>query len=270
MDQFMNKAIDLLTTYGGKLILAIVVLIVGYFVIKFLNRMAAGALDRTKIDETVKHVVKKLIKILLYIVLIVGVIEILGVNMTSVVAILASCGLALGLALQGALSNFAGGIMILIFKPFKLGDYIEATGVEGVVDEISIFYTTLNTLDNKKIFVPNGDLMNANVINFTASDKRRIDQDFKITNDIEANFVKSVLLSAAYDTKGVLESPEPFARMTAVDDDTYIFTVRAWCKTEEYWDVYFDLIENCSKALADNGIDDPEERIAVRLVNEEA
>lgn len=269
MDRFINNAIDLLTSYGGKLLLAIVVLIVGYFVIRFLNRMAARALDKTKTDETVRHIAKKAVKILLWVVLLIAVIEILGVNMTSVVAILASCGLALGLALQGALSNFAGGIMILIFKPFKLGDYIESTGAEGVVDEISIFYTTLNTLDNKKIFVPNGDLMNANVTNFTASEKRRIDQDFKITNDIDTNFVKSVLLSAAYDTKGVLESPEPFARMTAVDDDTYVFTVRAWCKTEEYWDVYFDLIENCSKALADNGIDDPEERIAVRLVSEE-
>lgn len=156
--------------------------------------------------------------------------------------------------------------MILIFKPFRIGDYIESTGAEGVVRDISIFYTKLVTLDNKLILVPNGDLMNANVVNYTAEDRRRIDQSFKITNDIEQDRVKEVLLEAAKNTAGVLSDPEPFARLTEVDDDTYIFTVRAWCDTPNYWTVYFDLIENCSRALADNGIDDPEERIAVRLV----
>ena len=125
------------------------------------------------------------------------------------------------------------------------------------------------TIDNKQILVPNGDLMSANVTNFTASDKRRVDQNFKITNDIDQELVKKVLLEAASGTEGVLPDPKPFARLTAVDDDTYIFTIRAWCDTEKYWDVYFDLIENCSKALSDNGIDDPEERIAVRIVKPE-
>ena len=172
-------------------------------------------------------------------------------------------------ALQGAFGNLAGGLMIIIFKPFKIGDYIESTGAEGYVRDISIFYTTVMTLDNKKILVPNGDLMNANVTNFSAADKRRVDQDFKITNDIDADFVKRVLLKAAIDTEGVLTDPAPFARMTNVDDDTYIFSVRAWCETPNYWDVLYDLIENCSKALAENGIDDPEERIAVRLVQDD-
>jgi len=267
-NQFVKNAIDIASTYGGKIILAIVVLIVGSLLIKLLNRLAAKALDRTKLDETVRSVAKKAFKILLLVILLIGVIEILGVSMSSVIAVLASCGLAIGLALQGALGNLAGGLMILIFKPFKLGDYIESTGAEGVVRDISIFYTTLMTLDNKKIFVPNGDLMNANVTNFTVADQRRVDLDFKITNDIDAELVKRVLLQAAADTDGVLTEPAPFTRMTAVDDDTYIFTVRAWCDTPRYWDVYFDLIENCSKTLRANDIDDPEERIAVRIVKE--
>lgn len=269
MEQFFNKAIELLTTYGGKIVMAVLVLIIGHFVVKFINKLVAKALDKTNLDTTVKQVIKKAVGILLRVILIIAVIQVLGVDMSSVIAILASCGIAVGLALQGALSNLAGGIMILIFKPFKIGDYIESTGAEGFVENISIFYTTIKTMDNKQIFVPNGDLMNANVTNFTSAEKRRIDLDFKITNDIDASFVKSVLLSAAVDTEGVLEDPTAFARMVAVDDDTYIFEVRAWCETEKYWDVYFDLIENCSKALADNDIDDPEERIAVRLVNEE-
>ena len=266
MEQFTKNVIDFVTTYGGKIILAIIVLIIGYFVIKALNKAAGKAIDKTNLDDTVKLILKKLVKILLYVILVISVIEILGVSMSSVVAILASCGLAVGLALQGALSNLAGGLMILIFKPFKIGDYVESAGVQGVVQDISIFYTSILTVDNKKIFVPNGDLMNATVTNYSAEDRRRIDQDFKITNDIDAELVKKVLLQAAAGTNGVLSDPAPFARMTAVDDDTYIFTVRAWCETGKYWDVYFDLIENCSKALSDNNIDDPEERIAIRIV----
>ncbi len=269
MEEFKSKAIEIISTYGGKLLLAVAVLIVGLIVIKFLTKFVVKMLKKSKLDGTVKSVIRNAVKIFLYLVLVIGIIEILGVSMSSVVAVIASCGLAVGLALQGALGNLAGGLMILIFKPFKVGDFIESTGAEGWVKDISIFYTTIMTMDNKQIFVPNGDLMNANVTNFTIADKRRIDQDYKITNDIDAELVKSVLLEAASATKDVLPDPTPFARMTAVDDDTYIFTVRAWCDTPKYWDVYFDLIENCSKALAENGIDDPEERIAVRLVKDE-
>lgn len=269
MEEFKKKAIEMLSSYGGKILLAIAVLVVGLLVIKLLKRVVKKLLEKSKLDGTVKSVIRNIVKILLYLVLIVGIIEILGVSMSSVVAVIASCGLAVGLALQGALGNIAGGLMILIFKPFKVGDFIESTGAEGTVKDISIFYTTIMTIDNKQIFVPNGDLMNANVTNFSVAEKRRVDQDYKITNDIDAELVKSVLLDAASKTEGVLSDPKPFARMTAVDDDTYIFTVRAWCDTPRYWDVYFDLIENCSKALADNGIDDPEERIAVRLVKED-
>ena len=269
MQEFTNKVIDLCTTYGGKLILALVVFVVGMLVVKAIGKAVAKRVDKSKLDVTVAKLVTKGVKLVLYVVLIIAVIDILGIPMTSVVAILASCGLAVGLALQGALSNLAGGIMILIFRPFKVGDFIESTGAIGTVRDISIFYTTLTTIDNKKVFVPNGDLMNANVTNYSAEELRRVDIDFKITNDIDAELVKKVLLSAANATNGVLGDPAPFARMTAVDDDTYIFTVRAWCASQSYWDVYFDLIENCSKALSDNGIDDPEERIAVRLVKDE-
>ena len=241
MEEFMNKLIDLGTTSGGRILLALAVVVIGFLVIKFV----------------------------LYIVLAVAVIEILGVPMTSVAALIASGGLAVGLAFQGALANLAGGFLILIFRPFKIGDYIDAAGAEGIVREISIFYTKLITLDNRLVLIPNGDLMSGNVTNLTAEKIRRIDLDFKITNDIDQELVKSVLLGAASASPGVLSEPEPFARLTAVDDDTYIFTVRAWCETPGYWDVRFDLIENCSKALAENGIDDPEERIAVRLVSEE-
>ena len=269
MEQFLKTAIDLATTYGGKIVLALVALLIGSIVVKLLSKGIAKAIDKTKLDATIKQVAKNVVKFLLNAILVICVIQILGVDMSSVIAILASCGLAVGLALQGALSNLAGGLMILIFKPFKVGDYINSAGAEGVVKDISVFYTKIMTVDNKQVFVPNGDLMNATVTNFSAADTRRVDIDFKITNDIDVEFVKQVLRGAAERTEGVMTDPAPFARLTGVDDDTFIFTVRAWCETGKYWDVYFDLIENCSLFLAQNNIDDPEERIAVRLVKED-
>ena len=266
MEEFVSKVIEIGTTSGGKILLAIVVLVVGLLLIKVIGKAIVKQLEKSKMDPAVKTIVGKVIKFLLYVVLLVAIIEILGVPMTSVAALLASGGLAVGLGFQGALGNLAGGFLILIFRPFKIGDYIQAADAEGIVREISIFYTKLLTLDNRLVLIPNGDLMNSNVINLTAEKIRRIDLDFKITNDIDQDFVKKVLLEGAEGSAGILREPAAFARLTAVDDDTYIFTVRAWCETPQYWDVYFDLIETCSKALADHGIDDPEERIAVRLV----
>jgi len=269
MTEFMDKVVGIATTVGAKILLAIVAFIIGRIIIKAIGKALDKIRGFSKLDQTVQSFIHSLVRIGLNMVLIIAIIQILGIPMTSVITVLASAGLAIGLSLQGALSNCAGGLMILIFKPFKVGNYIESTGAEGIVQDISIFYTTLTTLDNKKVFVPNGDLMNANITNYTANDIRRVDQDFKITNDIDAEFVKRVLLEAAKATPGVLADPEPFARMTDVDDDTYLFTVRVWCNTADYWDVKFDMVETCSKALADNSIDDPEERIAVRLVKDE-
>ena len=269
MEDLMKNIINIATTSGGHILLAIVVAVVGLLLIKFLIKLANRYLSKSKLDPQAVRIILLVAKIVLYLVLLIAVIEILGVPMTSITALVASCGLAIGLAFQGALSNLAGGFLILIFRPFKVGDYIEATGTEGVVKGMNIFYTRLATLDNRIVFVPNGDLMGSNVTNLTYEDVRRVDQSFKITNDIDQELVKTVLTEAVTGTPGVLEEPVPFVRLTEVDDDTYIFTIRAWCKTPDYWPTYYDLIERCSKALSDNGIDDPEERIAVRIVNEE-
>ena len=266
---FWSTVKDTVTTFGGRILGAIALLIIGSLVIKALTKGLNKMIDKTKLDPAAKKILEKALKGLLYVILILTAVGILGVNMSSIIAILASCGLAVGLALQGALANLAGGIMILIFRPFRLGDYVVGAGSEGVVKDISIFYTTLLTLDNKKVLIPNGDLMNATVTNYSAEEIRRVDVDYKITNDANAEEVKKVLLNACAATEGVLEDPAPFARMSNVDDDTYIFTVRGWTLTPNYWDTYFNLVENCSKALQDNGIDDPEERIVVRLQKEE-
>lgn len=268
MKEFVSKLIDYGVSIGGKILLALVVLIVGCLIIKGIKKAMAKADKISKLDKTVQSFLKNLVSILLYVLLIITVISILGIPMTSVVAVLASCGLAIGLALQGALGNFAGGLMILVFKPFRVGDYIEASGAEGTVRDIGVFYTTLITIDNKRVTVPNGDLMNANVTNFSAEPTRRIDLPFKLTNDCDPKLAQRVLLGAAEKTDRILQDPAPFAKMTAVDDDTYIFTVRAWVKSADFWSVYYVLLENCTDALAENGIDDPEERIAVRIVKD--
>ena len=270
LDQFKALLVEFGTNLGGKIIAAIIVFIIGSIVIKAVKKTLVKTAKFTKLDKTVQSVIRSAITIILYALLIITIISILGIPMTSVIAVLASCGLAVGLALQGALSNFAGGLMILLFKPFKVGDYVSAAGGEGTVADITLFYTVMLTIDNKRITIPNGSLMNANVTNFSCEKARRVDLDFKITNDCDQNLAKAVLLKAAEETNGVITEPAaPFARLSAVDNDTYIFTVRAWCDSAKYWNVYFDLIENCTKALAANGIDDPEDRIAVRMVSKD-
>ena len=175
MSEFLSKVIGILTTVGGKILLAIVVFIVGRIIIKALGKALDKIRGFSKLDQTVQSFIHSLVRIGLNMLLVIAIIQVLGIPMTSVITVLASAGLAIGLSLQGALSNCAGGLMILIFKPFKVGDYIVASGAEGVVKEITVFYTHILTLDNKRIIVPNGGLMNANVTNFSYEDTRRVD-----------------------------------------------------------------------------------------------
>ena len=266
LDQFKNLLIELGTKLGGKIIAAILVYIIGSIVIRAFKRGLEKTSKFTKLDKTAQSFFRSALTIVLYALLIITIISILGIPMTSVVAVLASCGLAVGLALQGALSNFAGGLMILLFRPFKVGDYVDASGAQGTVKEVTLFYTSILTIDNKRITVPNGSLMNANVTNFSIEEARRVDIDFKVTNACDQETAKAALLKAASETKGVIVDPAaPFARLTAISEDSFTFTVRAWCESASYWDVYFDVIENCTKALGASGIENPEKRLAVRM-----
>ena len=197
--------------------------------------------------------------------LVIAIIQVLGIPMTSVITVLASAGLAIGLSLQGALSNCAGGLMILIFKPFKVGDYIVASGAEGVVKEITVFYTHILTVDNKRIIVPNGGLMNANVTNFSFEDTRRVDLVFKAAFGTDQNLVLGLMRKAAEGTKGVLADPAPFARFSGCAENAQEFTLRAWCATGDYWDVYFDLLQNVSAAFGQAGIAAPATKLDVTL-----
>ena len=192
---------------------------------------------------------------------------ILGIPTTSFITALASCGVAIGLALQGALGNLAGGIMILIFKPFKIGDYITTASNSGTVSNITIMYTVLKTPDNKVITIPNGTLTNSVIENYSSSDKRRVDLVFTTAYDCDIDKVREILLAAANGHAKVLHEPEPFARLTKHGDSSLEYTMRVWCNADDYWDVNFDLIETVKRDFDANGISIPYPQMDVHIDN---
>lgn len=262
---FTNLA-NMATTAGGKIILAILVFVIGRCVISALLKGVQKSRAFEKLEGTVKSFAISFIKGLLYVILVIAVIGILGVPMASVITVLASAGVAVGLALQGALSNLAGGIMLMIFRPFRVGDFVEAAGATGVVQEITLFYTVFLSLDNKRITVPNGSLMNANVVDYSSEELRRVDLTFSCAKSEIPAKIQALMMEVMESHEKVLKDPAPFARLSGGSNEGMEFTVRAWCKNEDYWDVYFDLTQGITESFGKNGVQAP----AVRVVNEPA
>ncbi len=244
-----------------KIVLALVVWIIGKAIVNKILKLLEGLKSIQTREETLKRYLLNGVKWVLYAILIISVIGVLGIPMASVVAVLASAGLAVGMAMQGSLGNIAGGIMLLIFRPFKVGDYINAAGGEGVVKEISLFYTVLNTTDNKKVTIPNGALMNANVTNMTAEELRRVDLTFGCAKGEDVAKVQQVMLDTMAANDMVVKDPEPFARLSGGTNEAMEFTVRAWCKSADYWTVYFDLTQAITEALGAAGVNAPAVRV---------
>ena len=257
MDGFLNKAIEIATTAGSKLILALLVWIIGSIIVKKLVNMITGLKAIQNLDPTARSFISNFVKIALYVVLVLSIISVLGVPMASVVAVLASCGVAIGMALQGALGNLAGGIMLMTFRPFKIGDYVSAAGEEGIVKDLSLFYTTLDTLDNKQITIPNGSLMNSNVTNFSAEDIRRVDLTFNLTGAEDISKVQQIMLDTVATCDKALTDPAPFASPLEGVPGGLAYTLRVWTKNENYWDVYFDLMKKVPTALGEAGVGGP-------------
>jgi len=265
MEEFFNRAIDILTAAGSKLVLALLIFIIGRIVIKKVASLITKSKGFENLDPTVKSFLSSFINILLYVILVIAIISVMGVPMASVIAVLASAGVAVGLALQGSLANLAGGIMLLIFRPFKVGDYVVAAGEEGVVQEVALFYTVLKTLDNRVVTIPNGSLMNANVVNNTAEDTRRVDLTFNVSKDANIQQVQDLMVDVMKKNDKVLAEPDaPFARISGGSNEAMEFTVRAWCATADYWDVYFNLTQAIAEALGEAGVKAP----GVRIVTE--
>ncbi len=250
------------------ILLAVVVLIVGIIVTKLVLKLVSKGLDRTKIDLTVNNFLKQCSKIVLYVLLITIVLSILGIPATSIVTVIGTAGVAIGLALQSSLSNVAGGIMLMINKPFKIGDYISVMGTEGTVKQITILYTRLDSATNQAIFVPNGQVSNATVINNNGNDTRRVDLTFSISYEDDYEKARQIALEALNRNGKVLKTPAPSVNMLQHGASAVVLAVRPWCKPEDYWDVYFSVTEDIRTAFAAGGISIPYNQLDVHVVKE--
>lgn len=254
LNSILSFIVDLAIKYGTKLIAAIIILAVGFKLAKWLTNTIINGRAIRSIDESVRSFLKSLLNISFKILVVISALAVMDVPLTSFVTMLASAGLAVGIALQGGLSNFAGGFMILIFKPFKVGDYIDAGAFSGTVRSITVFYTILLTPDNKTITLPNGNLTNQAIVNYSNEDTRRVGLTFNVALSNDVDKVKELLYSAAASEPMVLSEPAPFVGLSSQSATALEITMQVWCKAEDHSKVFFALNEAAKKAFADNGI----------------
>jgi len=251
--------------FAKNFVFALIVLIVGIIAIRLLTKHLPKSKLFQKIEDSAASFILSTIKILLYAFLIIILISILGVPMASIIAALTSAFLAIGLALQGALSNFAGGIMILLFKPFQVGDYITCSGGAGTVKEISVIYTSILTDDNNRITVPNGTLMNDSVVNHTVEGRRRVDIKFSVAYGTDEKAVESELISLVSSDTRVHNVPDVELKTTGYLDNGIQYALRMWCDAENYWAVYFDYMEKTKDVLSQLGVSAPTSKVSFEM-----
>ena len=257
VNQFSNYLMSMLQEYGPKLLLAIATLLIGLWIIKIISRLVKKGIMRSNIDDSLSGFLSTGLSMTLKVLLVISVAGMLGIQMTSFIAILGAVGLAVGMALSGTLQNFAGGVMILIFKPYKVGDYIEAQGHAGIVKEIQIFNTILKTPDNKKIIIPNGGLSTGSMINYTAEETRRVDFTFGISYNDDIDKAKGILQALVDSNDLIMKDPEPFIGVIELGDSSVNIVVRVWAKTSDYWNVFFPMQEIVKKTFDKEGISIP-------------
>lgn len=267
LENVMEKLTAMAVEYGPKLVGAILVLIVGGWVIKSLTRAFGKMLDKRKTESSLKPFLKGIISTLLKVMLILSVLGMVGIQMTSFIAILGAAGLAIGMALSGTFQNFAGGVMILIFKPYKVGDVIDAQGHIGKVHEIQIFNTILKTPDNKTIIIPNAGLSTSSMTNYSTEEKRRVDWTFGIGYGDDAEKAKAVIKRLADEDERILKDPEVFIALSELGDSSVNFVVRAWVNAADYWDVFFTMNEKIYKTFASEGLNIPFPQMDVHVHN---
>lgn len=257
LQKWIDKGYELIIDFGPKILAALAIWIIGSWVIKIILKGLRKTMEKRDYDPSLKKFLLNLLTWTLKVVLIVVVLGTVGVETTSFAAILAAAGLAIGLALQGSLANFAGGVLLMIFKPIKIGDLIEAQGELGVVKEIEIFTTKLLTPTNKEVIIPNGALSNGNIVNYSTEGKLRVDLTFGVGYDSDIKHTKEVLMKVLTSNPKVLQDPAPSVNVSELADSSINFAVRPWCAVEHYWDVYFGTQENAKEALDAAGIEIP-------------
>lgn len=257
-----------LFSLAAKILVAALILFIAYLLAKFLCRVVLKAMTKRGTDQSIFGFIQTVIKATVYIVAIISALSSLGMNINSLVAALASAGVALGLGLQGSISQLVSGIMIIINKPFKKGDFIEIKGICGTISGIYIMYTVLHTVDNKKVIIPNSDITSNYLVNYSAEELRRCDVNISISYSDDISLAKSVITGIAESCPSVIKNPEPFVCVLSHDASAIILQLRVWCNSSDYWDTFFYIQENTKSALDKNGIAIPFNQLDVHIVNE--
>ncbi len=257
LEQYSAKAIELLMTYAPKVLLALLTLIIGLSVIKGVSKLTNKIMERAKVDNTLRPFLVNMLRWGLKALLFISVASMVGIETTSFVAVLGAAGLAVGLALQGSLANFAGGALILIFRPYEVGHLIQAQGHLGVVKEIQIFTTILTSPDNKRVIVPNGSLSNGSIVNFTAEGRIRVDLVVGIAYEANIQVARDALMEMMKSQEKVMSDPAPIVTVLELGDSSVNLAVRPHCHPDHYWDVYFDTMEGAKRVLDDKGVSIP-------------
>ena len=258
VNEFIAKALNASIDLGGRILAALIIFIIGKILVNWANKLFAKMLEKRKVEPSIQSFLKSIVNITLLVLLFLAVIGKLGIELTSFAALLASAGVAVGMALSGNLSNFAGGVIILVFRPYKVGDYIEAsTGAAGTVTDIQIFHTVLTTPDNKVVFAPNGAMSGAVVTNYSRKDTRRVDFLFGVEYGTDFNQAKSIIMEVINKDSRILKDPAPFVELGALADSSVNITVRVWVNAADYWAVNFDMNKNVYATFNEKGISFP-------------
>ncbi len=256
-DVLVNQATKLMMIYGPKLVAALFVLIVGSWFINLISKAVSQGMKKAKVDEQLRPFLTGIVSMLMKVMLAISVLGMLGIQMTSFIAILGAAGLAVGMALSGTLQNFAGGVILLLFKPFRAGDFIDAQGYSGIVAEVQIFNTILKTGDNKTIIIPNGSLSTASMTNYSTEATRRVDWTISIAYGDNLDKARAIIKRLCDTDSRILKNPEVLIAVSALADNSVNFVVRVWVQSNDYWDVYFDMNEHIYKAFAQEGLNRP-------------
>jgi small conductance mechanosensitive channel len=267
-DSVIGVIADFTLEKSIRLIGALIILTVGFKLIKFITVNISKGKFYGKLEPTVQNFIRIIIDYTLKIILMITVASVLGVPMTSMLALLGSAALAIGLALQGSLSNIAGSFIIFVFRPFVVGDFIIAEKYSGTVRDISVFYTTILTIDNKRTLIPNSIITNEIITDVSSMPTRRIDLKFPAAYNTDVDKIKNILVDTAASNEFVLDNPAPVSVLEELSDNSMIFTLRLWCKNPDYWKVYYDTIENVKKAFDKNNIKIPYRQLDVHLEND--
>lgn len=264
-DKYTDLAINYSTEYGLKILSALLIFIIGKWAVNKLTQLTKALMQKAKIDTTLVEFAESLIYFVLLLMVVLASLNALGINTTSFIAVFGAASLAIGLALQGSLANVGAAVLIIIFRPFKVGDFVEAGGAIGTVEDVNLFSTVIAPVDNRTIIVPNAAIIGGNIINFSKKSQRRVDHTFGIGYDDDLKLAKETLMQIMQADSRILSEPAPFVAVSELGDNSVNFVFRAWVDTADYWDVHFDTIEKVKLTFDEKGISFPYPQMDVHL-----